>query len=100
MPAMLLIDQIVLKRYIISELLAEGGQYMAAKAIDQKTGQTVMIIMSRDEVFQSTGTTSGTYIKVKIGATQAGKLVAADARRDPRIAAGLGRRRGDRPGAR
>ncbi len=43
MPTMLLIDQIVLKRYIISELLAEGGQYMAAKAIDQKTGQTVVV---------------------------------------------------------
>ena len=43
MPAMLLIDQIVLKRYKISEPLAEGGQYMAAKAIDQKTGQTVVV---------------------------------------------------------
>ncbi len=43
MPAMLLIDQIVLKRYTISEPLAEGGQYMAAKAIDGKSGQTVVV---------------------------------------------------------
>ena len=43
MPTMLLIDQIVLNRYIISEPLTEGGQYMAAKAIDQKTGQAVVV---------------------------------------------------------
>ena len=50
-----------------------------AALLSQKTGQTVKLIMSRDEVFESTGPTSGTHIKVKMGATKEGKLVAADA---------------------
>ena len=50
-----------------------------AALLSQKTGQPVKMIMARDEVFQCTGPTSGTNIKVKIGATKDGKLVAADA---------------------
>ena len=50
-----------------------------AALLSQKTGQPVKLIMSRDEVFESTGPTSGTHIKVKMGATKDGKLVAADA---------------------
>ena len=50
-----------------------------AALLSQKTGQPVKLIMSRDEVFESTGPTSGTHIKVKMGATKEGKLVAADA---------------------
>ena len=36
--------------------------------------------MTRTEVFESSGPTSGTNIKIKIGATKDGKLVAAEAR--------------------
>ena len=50
-----------------------------AALLSQKTGQPVKLIMSREEVFESTGPTSGTHIKVKMGATKEGKLVAADA---------------------
>ena len=50
-----------------------------AALLSQKSGQPVKLIMSRDEVFESTGPTSGTHIKVKMGATKEGKLVAADA---------------------
>ena len=49
-----------------------------AALLSQKTGQPVKLIMSRDEVFESTGPTSGTHIRVKMGATKDGKLVAAD----------------------
>ena len=50
-----------------------------AALLSKKTGQPVKMVMTRDEVFESTGPTSGTYIKVKMGATHAGKIVAADA---------------------
>ncbi len=50
-----------------------------AALLSQKTGRTVKLIMTRAEDFESTGPTSGTYIKVKIGATNSGKLVAAEA---------------------
>ena len=47
--------------------------------LSKKTGQTVKTAMTRSEVFQSTGPTSGSYMKMKIGADNSGKLVAADA---------------------
>ncbi len=50
-----------------------------AALLSRKTGQPVKMLMSRAEVFESTGPTSGTYIKVKMGVTKAGKLTAADA---------------------
>ena len=50
-----------------------------AALLSKKTGRTVKMTMTRAEVFESTGPTSGTTMKVKIGATQAGKIVAAQA---------------------
>ena len=48
-----------------------------AALLSRNTGQPVKMIMSRDEVFESTGPTSGTFIKVKMGAKNDGTLVAA-----------------------
>ena len=42
-------------------------------------GHPVKLTMSRTEVFEATGPTSGAHIKVKIGAKKDGKLVAAEA---------------------
>ena len=50
-----------------------------AALLSRKTGHPVKIVMSRQEVFESTGPTSGSFIKVKIGATKAGKISAAQA---------------------
>ena len=50
-----------------------------AAILSKKTGHPVKIVMSRQEVFESTGPTSGSYIKVKIGATKEGKIIAAQA---------------------
>lgn len=50
-----------------------------AAVLSKKTGKPVKIVMSRDEVFEGTGPTSGSYIKVKMGCTKDGKLVAATA---------------------
>ncbi|MBI4198142.1 MAG: xanthine dehydrogenase family protein, partial [Chloroflexi bacterium] len=41
-------------------------------------GQPVKLTMSRTEVFEGTGPTSGTHITVKLGATKEGRLVAAE----------------------
>ena len=50
-----------------------------AAILSKMTGHPVKIVMSRKEVFESTGPTSGSYIKVKIGATKEGKITAAQA---------------------
>jgi CO/xanthine dehydrogenase Mo-binding subunit len=50
-----------------------------AALLSARSGKPVKIVMSRPEVFESTGPTSGTYIKVKMGVTKAGKITAADA---------------------
>ncbi|HJN87054.1 MAG: xanthine dehydrogenase family protein molybdopterin-binding subunit [Dehalococcoidia bacterium] len=50
-----------------------------AALLSAKTGKPVKIVMSRSDVFEGTGPTSGTYIKVKMGVTKAGKLTAGDA---------------------
>ena len=50
-----------------------------AALLSRKTGQPVKLIMSRAEVFESTGPTSGTYIKMKMGASREGKITAAQA---------------------
>ena len=50
-----------------------------AALLSKKTGQTVKLLMSRAEVFESTGPTSGAYVKVKMGANNAGKITAAEA---------------------
>ena len=46
--------------------------------LSKKTGQPVKVSMSRTEVFEGTGPTSGSYMKVRIGATREGKITAAD----------------------
>ncbi len=48
-----------------------------AALLSKQTGHPVKLVMSRTEVLQATGPTSGSYIRVKIGATREGKLVAA-----------------------
>ncbi|MEC9307885.1 MAG: xanthine dehydrogenase family protein molybdopterin-binding subunit [Chloroflexota bacterium] len=50
-----------------------------AAALARKAGAPVKVTMTRPEVFEATGPTSGTYITVKMGATKDGKITAADA---------------------
>ena len=59
----------------------QGGCYLepVVAALSRKTGRPVKIAMSRIEVFMGTGPTSGTHIKVKLGAANDGKLTAAQA---------------------
>src|SRR6202035_3886505 len=49
-----------------------------ATILSKKSGQPVRLMMSRDEVFKATGPTSGSSMKVKMGVTKEGKLVAAE----------------------
>ena len=62
-----------------------GGKFTAytdvpAAILSKKAGhRPVKIAMSRTEVLLATGPTSGSYIKVKIGATKDGKITAAQA---------------------
>ena len=59
----------------------QGGCYLepVVAALSRKTGRPVKIAMSRIEVFLGTGPTSGTHIKVKLGAANDGTLTAAEA---------------------
>ena len=59
----------------------QGGCYLepVAAALSRKTGQAVKVTMSRTEVFEGTGPTSGSRIRVKMGATKDGRLTAAEA---------------------
>ena len=50
-----------------------------AAILSQKTGQAVKITMDRSHVFEATGPTAGSYIKVKIGANNEGKITGAQA---------------------
>ena len=50
-----------------------------AALLSKKSGRPVKMAMSRTEVFDSTGPTSGSWQRVKIGATRDGKITAADA---------------------
>ena len=50
-----------------------------AALLSRKSGHPVKIQMNRKEVFEATGPTSGTKIKVKLGAMKDGRLVAAEA---------------------
>ncbi len=50
-----------------------------AALLARKTGTPVKIAMSRTEVFEATGPTSGTVVSVMLGATKDGKLTAAEA---------------------
>ena len=49
-----------------------------AAALSKKSRRPVKISMGRAEVFESTGPTSGSAIRVKIGANNDGKITAAD----------------------
>jgi xanthine dehydrogenase molybdenum-binding subunit len=50
-----------------------------AALLSRKTGRPVKITMSRKDVFEGTGPTPGSYIKVKMGARKDGKITAAQA---------------------
>jgi CO/xanthine dehydrogenase Mo-binding subunit len=50
-----------------------------ALALSRKACQPVKMVMSRTEVFRATGPTSGSKVWVKIGATRAGRITAAEA---------------------
>ena len=50
-----------------------------AALLSKKTGHPVKMMLTRKEVFESTGPAPGSHIKVKIGATKEGKIVAAQA---------------------
>ena len=49
-----------------------------AAVLSKKTGHPVKMTMSRTEVFEASGPTHGGYMKMKIGATKDGRIVAAD----------------------
>ena len=51
----------------------------AAAVLSHKTGHPVKMVMSRAEVFAGSGPAPGSYIKVKMGATRDGQIVAATA---------------------
>ena len=46
----------------------------AAAILSRKTGKPVKIAMSRQEVFEASGPTSGSHMKIKMGATKEGKI--------------------------
>jgi CO/xanthine dehydrogenase Mo-binding subunit len=50
-----------------------------ALALSRKARQPVKMVMTRQEVFQATGPTSGARVWVKIGATKDGRITAAEA---------------------
>ena len=50
-----------------------------AALLSRETGHPVKMVMSRAEVFEGTGPTPGSYMRVKIGATNSGKITAAQA---------------------
>ncbi len=50
-----------------------------AALLSKKTGHPVKIVMSRKDVFEGTGPTPGSYMKVKIGARKDGRITAAQA---------------------
>ncbi|HMF13253.1 MAG TPA: xanthine dehydrogenase family protein molybdopterin-binding subunit, partial [Gemmataceae bacterium] len=50
-----------------------------AAALSRKCGKPVKVTMNRAEVFEATGPTPGSYIKVKLGVDKTGSLTAAQA---------------------
>ena len=50
-----------------------------AAILSRKTGHPVKLTMSRTEVLEATGPTSGTHIRLKMGATRDGRITAAEA---------------------
>ena len=61
-----------------------GGKFAvyaepAAAILSRKTGRPVKIVLTRAEVFMGTGPSSGSYVRVKIGASGEGRITAAKA---------------------
>ncbi|HEX3725369.1 MAG TPA: xanthine dehydrogenase family protein molybdopterin-binding subunit, partial [Pirellulales bacterium] len=50
-----------------------------AAILSRKCGQPVKMVMNRDEVFEGTGPTPGSFMRVKLGAAKDGRLVAGEA---------------------
>jgi xanthine dehydrogenase molybdenum-binding subunit len=50
-----------------------------AALLSRKTGRPVKMTMNRTEVFEGTGPTPGSYIKVKMGVDKSGRLIAGQA---------------------
>ncbi|MBY0587645.1 xanthine dehydrogenase family protein molybdopterin-binding subunit [bacterium] len=50
-----------------------------AALLSKKSGRPVKVSMSRADVFEGTGPTPGSFIRVKLGSTNDGKLVAGEA---------------------
>jgi CO/xanthine dehydrogenase Mo-binding subunit len=50
-----------------------------AALLSKKSGRPVKLVMTRADVFEATGPTPGSHIRVKMGATKDGKLTAAEA---------------------
>lgn len=50
-----------------------------AAMLSKKSGRPVKLVMSRADVFEGTGPTPGSYLKVKMGATKDGKFTAGQA---------------------
>ncbi len=50
-----------------------------AAILSRKCGRPVKMVMQRNEVFEATGPTPGSFMRVKLGATKEGKLLAGDA---------------------
>ncbi len=51
----------------------------AAAILSKQTGHPVKIVMSRKDVFEGSGPTPGSHIRVKIGVNAEGRITAADA---------------------
>lgn len=50
-----------------------------AALLSKKTGRPVKMVMTRRDVFEGTGPTPGSYIRVKMGAQRDGRITAAEA---------------------
>src|SRR5205085_1358769 len=50
-----------------------------AAALSKKTGRPVKIVMNRTDVFEGTGPTPGSFIRVKLAADKKGRLLAGEA---------------------
>jgi CO/xanthine dehydrogenase Mo-binding subunit len=50
-----------------------------AAILSRKCGRPVKMVMNRDEVFEGTGPTPGSFVRIKLGAIKSGQLVAGEA---------------------
>ena len=50
-----------------------------AAVLSKKCGRPIKMVLRRDEIFEATGPTPGSYMRVKLGATKDGKLTAGEA---------------------